>query len=224
MTVTTVTLTIYLCIISHNRPHILKRCVDSLQPISHRVQIWTLQQGLPCDYKPIDFNAHERCIIAGNLGCAGGRKYLLKQLPLKEGDITVWLDDDIVASGDVWLDALIQPILNGQADITGVEGMEVLPTFYTQPTPTDSPDRPPHYVSGGWCAISAKVFLAGVTFDVRFTPNYWEDVDLCVQARGKGFRIAKVDNCGLFHQAHPGNPQAFEYSRAQFMHKYTMKK
>lgn len=206
---------IYLCIVSHNRPHILKRCVDSLQPISHRVQIWTLQQGLPSDYTPIPFEAHERCIIAGNLGCAGGRKYLLKQLPLNPDDITAWIDDDIVASGEAWLDALIQPILINEADITGVEGMEVLPTLYTQPT-----HRPPHYVSGGWCAISAKVFLAGVTFDVRFTPNYWEDVDLCFQARGKGFRIVQVPNLGLHHQAHPANEQVFMHSRAQFMLKY----
>lgn len=219
MTVTIVTPTIYLCVISYKRPEILKRCVDSLQPVAHRTQIWTLQQGLGSDYTPIDFNAHERRIITGNLGCAGGRKYLLKQLPLKPDDITVWLDDDLTAQGDAWLDALINPILNNEADITGVEGMEVLPTFYTQPT-----DRQPHYVSGGWCAISAKVFLAGLSFDVRFHPNYWEDVDLCFQARGNGFRIASVANCGLHHEAHAGNPQMFEFSRAQFMRKYTLKK
>lgn len=207
---------IYICIVSHKRPHILKRCVDNLQPVTQRAQIWTLQQGLPADYAPIDFNAHERCIIAGNLGCAGGRKYLLKQLPLKPDDITIWLDDDLVATGDSWLDALIQPILNNEADITGVEGMELLPTYFTQPCSGE-----PHYVSGGWCAISAQVFLAGVTFDVRFTPNYWEDVDLCFQARAKGFRIAKVDNLGLHHEAHAGNPEAFHYSRTQFINKYT---
>ena len=209
---------IYLCIISHKRPHILKRCVDSLQPVAQRVQIWTLQQGLPSDSPFIEFNAHERRIITGNLGCAGGRKYLLKQLCLKPDDITVWLDDDIVASGEAWLDALTQPLIDGSADITGVEGMEVLPTLYTQPT-----DRAPHYVSGGWCAISAKVFLAGVTFDVRFTPNYWEDVDLCFQARSKGFRIVSVKNCGLHHQAHPGDMEAFEHSRQHFMMKYPVR-
>jgi GT2 family glycosyltransferase len=207
---------IYICIVSYKRPEILQRCITSLEPVLDRVHLLTLQQGAFDDnFNDVKFHY----TLTENLGCAGGRKFLAEKLleyDLQPDDITIWLDDDIVASGDAWLSELCAPIILNSADITGVEGMEVLPTFYTKPCG----DKQPDYVSGGWCAISARVFLAGCMFDTRFNLNYWEDVDFNYQARAKGFRIAQVSNLGLHHEAHGGNPQQFEYSRAQFIAKH----
>jgi GT2 family glycosyltransferase len=220
---------IYICVVSYNRPEILQRCVKSIMPAAEqhkpKVMIFEMTDGVDAN---LAFTGGEQAIghaaftylaYYRNFGCAGARKRLAETLlaqGLQPDDITIWLDDDIIASGDAWLDALCAPIIEGKADITGVEGMEVLPTFTTRPCQ----DRELHYVSGGWCAISARVFLAGCMFDTRFHPNYWEDVDMCYQAKAKGFRIAQVENRGLFHQAHGGNPQQFEYSRAQFIAKH----
>ncbi len=220
---------IYICIVSYKRPETLTACIKSIMPAvdQHKTKVLVFEMTDSVD-APLAFTGGEKAIghpaftylaYYRNFGCAGGRKRLAEKL-LAEGlhpdDITIWLDDDLTARGDAWLDALCAPIMLNTADITGVEGMEVLPTFTTTP----SGDKDPHYVSGGWCAIAGRVFLAGCMFDTRFFPNYWEDVDMCYQARDKGFRIATVDNLGLHHEAHGGNPQQFEYSRAQFIAKH----
>jgi GT2 family glycosyltransferase len=208
---------IYICIISYARPQILDRCIESLEPVLDHVRLLTLQQGAFDDnFNDVKFHY----TLTENLGCAGGRKFLAEKLlknELQSDDITVWLDDDLVAAGDAWLGQLCAPILEDKADITGVEGMEVLPSFYTRPCE----DRELHYVSGGWCAISAKVFLAGCMFDKEYFPNYWEDVDIAYQARSKGFRIMQVPNYGLHHEPHPGNMEAFESSRRRFIEKWS---
>jgi GT2 family glycosyltransferase len=208
---------IFVCIASYNRPRILQRCLNSLEPIRHRVKMVILHQGQPHTFIPrADRQDH---YSPENLGCAGARKYLAETMLkyAQPDDISIWLDDDLTVTGDAWLGQLCTPIILNQADITGVEGMQILPTYYTMPS---EPEKEPDYVSGGWCAISARVFLAGCMFDTRFFPNYWEDVDLCRQAKDKSFRIAQVPNHGLHHIAHDGDMVAFENNRREFIMKY----
>ena len=68
------------------------------------------------------------------------------------------------------------------------------------------------------------MFLAGVEFDPRFNPNYFEDADLCFQARAAGFRIGTVNNVGLQHN-HPAdskpNTEVFDRSRKAFLAKWS---
>jgi GT2 family glycosyltransferase len=132
-----------------------------------------------------------------NMGCAGGRKALtdfLMVLGLKREDIIVYLDDDIEVVAHDWLIKLVEPLLSGYS-ISGVDGRRLTSELLTE-VDRDNPD----YVSGGWCAIKAEVFLEGCMFDEQFNPNYFEDVDLCFQAKAKGKSIKAVGDIGLRHE------------------------
>jgi hypothetical protein len=136
---------------------------------------------------------------AKNLGCAGGRKALtelLMQLGLQRDDVIVYLDDDIEIEAHDWLIKLVEPLLCGQS-ISGVAGRDLTEDLLTVPV---NGRNNADYVSGGWCAIKGHVFLDGCMFDEQYNPNYFEDVDLCFQAREKSMSIYAVGDIGLRHE------------------------
>jgi GT2 family glycosyltransferase len=158
---------------------------------------------------------------AENLGCAGGRKALTQRIINDYGHpderlAIVYLDDDIEVLDAGWLPKLIDPLWT-MYSICGVEGRRVQRDGLTVAA-TDDID----YVSGGWCAIRGDVFAAGCMFDEQFNPNYYEDVDLCFQARMKGMSIRSVGNVGLRHE-HPTTPSAAtlaDLNRGKFLQKW----
>lgn len=211
-----------------DRSEVLNRCIESL--VSGMVR-----SSLPARLLVLDQNSQDgtREALAAlkrrfgtqitlllsdtNLGCAGGRRAMAEHVMrdgMQAADCLIFLDDDIVATSDTWIDDLIRPIRSGQADITGYEGWKVTDTFFTRKA--DDYD----YVGGGRCAIRGGVFLQGCMFDVRFNPNYWEDVDFCLQARERGCRILEVPTVGLSHVSHGGNGAVMLQSREQFLKKW----
>jgi GT2 family glycosyltransferase len=154
------------------------------------------------------------------LGCGGARQVMVDgylATGLQADDVIVFLDDDIEIMHPDWLPKLIAP-LAGDYSISGVEGRK-LGAYMPYPQCNE-----PDYVSGGWCAIRGDVFLDGCRFDDRYFPNYWEDVDLCYQARAKGKRIACVGNVGLRHaEKLPTAINALlENNRAKFYAKWNL--
>jgi len=153
-----------------------------------------------------------------NLGCAGGRNALIEQAQLEmPDDIAVFLDDDIVPTSHLWLERLIAPILSAEADISGVEGRMIDGQGRTHPA-ADQLD----YVSGGWMAVRNGVFMAGLRFDERFNPNYYEDVDFCKRAADKGARLTSVGEIGLLHTPDHGSSETLDgaASRKKFVEKW----
>jgi GT2 family glycosyltransferase len=155
-----------------------------------------------------------------NLGCAGGRQHLVNQLldtGLERDDQLVFLDDDVEVLDRTWLWKLCSP-LAGEYSISGVDGRKITPDYLTEPD-CIAPD----YVSGGWAAFRADVFLDGCQFDVeRFSPNYWEDCDIQFQARAIGKQIKCVGEIGLRH-IHPPSEAATQLvaiNRLKFMEKW----
>lgn len=155
-----------------------------------------------------------------NLGVAGGRAHQIEFFrdvgTFQDDDLFIFLDDDLYASDSSWFSTLIAPILEDRADITGAEGRLVTNQYMTIPAIGEMCD----YVSGGWCAISGRVFNAGVQFDTTFHPYGWEDVDLCYQAREKGFRVRAVEGVALVHEPHPGDITHFRANQARFKAKW----
>ena len=145
-----------------------------------------------------------------NLGCAGGRKFLTKKImkarycgeAFDYEDVIVYLDDDIEVVAHDWLIKLVEPLLCGQS-ISGVAGRDLTADLMTVPAHIGA-----DYVSGGWCAIRGDVFLDGCMFDEQFNPNYFEDVDLCFQAREKSKSIHVVGDVGLRHEHLAGSSAA----------------
>lgn len=218
---------IYVCVVTMKPGEFADR-LPSLLPgvVSHHAEVDVLVHG---DEAPV--NEHEFTWSGGafvvthrrRLGCAEARALLVKKVVPLPDDILVFLDDDMSATDDGWLQKLIEPILSGAADITGVDGRYVnTPNagyFVTRPAPYDKPD----YVSGGWCAVSGRVFEAGITFDSDYFPNYWEDVDFCLRARLHGFRIVATGDVGLIHHGGPGNAKHATFTHDVFARKWTMR-
>lgn len=209
---------IHICIVTMTREGKFVRCIESIFAAiwCDDVELWALEQGgtnyigeIVGRYGGTPYKSEI------NLGCAGGRQFLVDKIDLSPDDILIFLDDDLYAANDSWLETLVAPIRAGQADITGVQPMRLDAEFMAHPTGNDSPD----YVSGGWCAISARVFLSGVKFDSGYT-NYYEDADLARQAAAKGFVIKGVSGVALHHDAHPGNVETMTASRLRYIRKW----
>lgn len=157
-----------------------------------------------------------------NLGCAGGRQHLVNLLlpDLKPDDQLVFLDDDVEVLNRTWLWKLCSP-LAGEYSISGVGGRRVTEDYMTVIDTIN-----PSYLSGGWCAIRADVFLDGCQFDVeRYSPNYWEDVDLCYQIRAMGKKLICVPDVPLRHEHPPSEHAAtlVAINRLKFIEKWGMK-
>lgn len=142
---------------------------------------------------------------AENLGCAGGRKFLTERIMRSRfcgeafgvDDAIIYLDDDVVVCSHDWIRLLCEPLLMDYS-ISGVAGRRVTEDVYTI-----ADNVTPSYVSGGWCAIRGDVFLEGCMFNTCYTPNYFEDIDLCWQAKAKGKKLIAVGECGLRHEDNP---------------------
>lgn len=216
-------MSIYVCVASYGRPQQLRRCLQSLLPGIRAMdgRLWVLEQGVrPDSDRDYESGSHRHWWRQDNLGCAGARRFLVERalgIGLHETDVMVFIDDDITATDPGWLSILVSPILAGQADITGVAPRVITGDLQTRPC---AAGEGPDYVSGGWAAFRGDVFLAGVNFDERYWPNYWEDVDLCQQALRRGFRIVGVSGVGLTHEEHAPDLIAAERSRAAFARKW----
>lgn len=213
---------IHLCVLTHNRLPALQRLIESIRPVlGEGVRLivldqasddgtWRLLQRLP------ETRGHAlRSRV--NLGCAGGRQFIADSLQrvLAPDDVLVFIDDDCYATNATWLDALTGPILQGEADITGVDGRIVGADGLTFPALSRSVD----YVSGGRMAVRAEVF-DHCNFDTDYNPNYYEDVDFCRWAQLEKFRLVAVGDVGLAHDDHPGDPMIAELNRQKFLHKW----
>lgn len=159
-----------------------------------------------------------------NLGCAGGRKFLTQKIMkarycgegFDQEDVIVYLDDDIEVCVHDWLIKLVEPLLCG-ISISGVAGRSLTPDLMTVSDGVGA-----DYVSGGWCAIRGDVFLDGCMFDEQFNPNYFEDVDLCFQARAMSKSIKAVGDIGLRHEhlAGASATELIEMNRQKFGKKW----
>jgi GT2 family glycosyltransferase len=211
---------VFVCVLSHDgQAKELPRFVEAL--ISATVQellklppvkmIW-LEQGA-------SFNgiASQSDVViwhsTNNVGCAGGRQRLIDYLivveRLRHGDLVIFLDDDVQFVSPMWLEDFVNASLH--ADVVGQEGMTVTPDYATLPI---TQGQAPDYVSGGWSAWHGYVLLGGVQFDLNYH-TYWEDVDMCYQARQKHFTLGIVNTHALSHASHMTAIKQERYDRGR---------
>lgn len=139
--------------------------------------------GLMLEYSPLA------------LGCAGARQHMVDYhngRGLRDEDILIFLDDDIEVTESGWLEKLIAPLYEGY-HLSGVEGRKL-----TKKMPRID-NKHFDYLSGGRLACLGEIFDYKCKFDTQFNPNYFEDADLCFQAKENGFKLACVGDIGLKH-------------------------
>jgi GT2 family glycosyltransferase len=140
-----------------------------------------------------------------NLGCAGGRKFLVDSLleyGLERDDQLVFLDDDVEVLDRYWLWKLCSP-LSREYSISGVDGRRITSDGMSVPDCEN-----PQYLSGGWCAIRGDVFLDEINFDILYSPNYFEDCDIGMQCLAKGKKLFCTGDIGLRHLHPPSEETA----------------
>ena len=155
------------------------------------------------------------------LGCGGARQKMADYFfasGLKPDDAVVFLDDDIEIYSPKWLEKLIAPLSQGY-DMSGVEGRRLTKKY----PKVDNENF--DYLSGGWLATRGALFTYKCRFDERFNPNYWEDADLCFQAKQNGFKLVCVGNIGLKHNEtlKDGQLELLATNRAKFYEKWGLK-
>ena len=211
---------IYVCILTLNRLDSLRRLIEGaafldglLKPCGIWPEIVVMDQGSTdgtADYLRYSSDWVDQVMLNDrNLGCAGGRRAIVDRLidgGLRPIDTVVFLDDDLIADSAEWLMGLMHGFTHGArtpVGIVGVDGRQVTPDWMTAPMVEGLHRRYvgyADYVSGGWSAVAGETLLSGVNFDTQFNPNYWEDVDLCYQARAAGWSVYAVGDIGLRHE------------------------
>lgn len=138
-------------------------------------------------------------------GTAGGRQRMVdwcRGKRLTAIDIIVLLNDDVIIRSAAWLQQLVHPIQINRADICGTQAWFAKLHDWTEPVPNSEPAPSLVYVGDNQLAIRGSVFLTGLDFDPQFNPAYW-DVDFCLAAARRGFRVASVETPDVAHADHP---------------------
>jgi GT2 family glycosyltransferase/glycosyltransferase involved in cell wall biosynthesis len=139
------------------------------------------------------------------------------------GEFVVFVNNDVLVSQG-WLAALLEPFGESGGAGTGAVGLVgaklVYPDGRLQEAGgitfrdgsgwnygrADDPDDPryefrcdAHYCSGACLAIPRELFRQLGGFDVRYTPMYYEDVDLAFAVRAAGRRVVYQPACLIVH-------------------------
>lgn len=134
-------------------------------------------------------------LSAFNLGVVGGRELLVEQA---RGETLVFLDSDVVALQDDWLERLTAPLADPTIGLCGPGGHWVLPGWKwfdgIEPGYSGEVD-----VISGYAQAFRKADLDGFTFDWSYYPYWIEDSDQCLWLREQGKRIVCTGDVGLSH-------------------------
>lgn len=150
-----------------------------------------------------------------NLGCAGGNNAGWKQA---RGEVVLFLNPDTEMEFDCVAE-LVQPLLEHEAfGMTGAKmyfpggriiqhaGGIVHPNGMTNHYGAGEEDRGQcdeikdvAYVTGAALAIRRAVMEELGGFDEDFFPAYYEEVDLCLRARRRGYRCVYIPTAVLVH-------------------------
>lgn len=140
-----------------------------------------------------------------NLGFAAGNNVGLRAA---KGDVLVLLNQDVIVKPD-WLTALVDALADEQVGIVGAKLLEAdgrtlshgggylqWPLAMGLHTGTGEVDQGQHekamdveYVTAASLALKRSVLDGIGLLDERFYPAFYEDVDLCWQARRAGWRV-----------------------------------
>jgi GT2 family glycosyltransferase/cephalosporin hydroxylase len=109
----------------------------------------------------------------------GATAALNKGIEYSSGDIIILLNQDAIILGNYWLDILVEPFKDPKVGITGpVKG------------PDTDIDR--DFILFFCAAVRRKVIDEIGLLDEVFNPGGFEDIDFCVKAEDKGWKLVQV--------------------------------
>ena len=163
-----------------------------------------------------------------NMGFAGGVNVGIRHALANETDF-VWLLNNDTKPAATALTELVQAALAqkkagvvgsaiydiGNQDRLQSWGGGVTRLWLGYCRHASGPDDPPEYITGASMLLRREALHDTGLFDDRFF-FYWEDVDLCVRMRTKGWQCIVAPNSALLHQ-HAGTAGKHECSRSRWL-------
>jgi GT2 family glycosyltransferase len=133
-----------------------------------------------------------RCILRqnqGNRGFGGGHNEVVQNFPGM--DFLLVLNNDLFLDEPLWLTKLLEPFSNS---LVGIVGLQNAPRFLNHKgTGRAGPQgRPSEYLEGSLMAIRASCLDDRPLFDEEFHWAYYEDSDLSLRLRARGFQIVAL--------------------------------
>lgn len=196
-------------------------CLQALQPLIDASNIIVVNNGSTDDSVMLvqnEFPTVTLLDIAQPLGFSGavntGIRVALSSAD--RPDVVIALNQDTVVDNH-WLTALLNAFTGPEIGIVGclarfpdgqlqhAGGTLIEPLWYGRNRQQLDTDTPIEYVAG--LAIGLRVTMLDQIglFDENFFPAYFEDVDLCLRARAKGWQIVLAPEATLIH--HEGASQ-----------------
>ncbi|UCG25321.1 MAG: glycosyltransferase family 2 protein [Chloroflexota bacterium] len=236
-------------ILNWNGRQLLPRCLAALQALEYPdYRVVVADNGSSDDSLDFVRETYPEALVVDlgqNLGFARGNNAAFSRLA-DASDILVLLNNDVYVRPG-WLKSLVEPFADPQVGITGAKllfpdethiqhaGAELeyplaLSRHYAYQQVDGGPADECHavpYVTGASMAIRWSLAEGLGLFDERFTPNYYEEADLCTRASAAGYKVLYVPTAVAIHhesfsavKESPQTVYAFHLNRLRFVFKH----
>ncbi|MCB0724851.1 MAG: glycosyltransferase [Ignavibacteriae bacterium] len=202
-----------LCIVTHNRPGMLKKCINALLPtirdINYELIIWdNASNDETLEYlKTLEGNERVKVVFhPENIGTnAKGRA-----IELSRGDFIIGIDDDVIEYPDGWVQKMVEAYKK-------IPAMGYMSSNVVQDETTDGAKQPDEMYrdetydngnialqvgpAGGWCfMISRYVYnKIGKLAQHKDAMFFMEDEDYANRVIAKGFKFGLLKNVIVYH-------------------------
>lgn len=187
-------------IIAHNRLDVTKPCIESLIQTTQDYEFILVDNGSTDGTSEWVKNAipHAKVIKnSKNLGVPIARNQGIRQTTT---NYIILMDNDVTVQPG-WLDDIMDPVINGNADAVGIEGWQIDAGFAASWKCQNSNERF-DYLGGACTLFKRKIFETVGLLDEGFSPAYYEDVDICIRAKAGGYKLAWLPTSRIIHKEH----------------------
>lgn len=186
-------------ILTHNRLDRTSECLLSIQKTTTNYELIIVDNASSDNtVQWIAENFPQAKIIRNteNLGVPKARNQGLKATTC---EYIVVMDNDVVVY-EGWIEELFDSAKRG-ADIVGIEGWQ-LDHLHQACWKCQNADERFDYLGGACTLFRRKVFEEIGLLDEGFSPAYYEDVDICIRAKSRGFKLAWKPTKSIHHKEH----------------------
>lgn len=184
-------------ILTCNRLDVTKRCIEALMANTSNYELIMIDNGsndgTPEWLESKGLKVHRN---ATNLGVVIARNQGLK---LATSEYIVMMDNDVFVTKG-WLEELFDKLGNGN-DIVGIEAWQIDHSFQACHKCVNKNERI-DYLGGACNLYKRRVFETIGLLDEGFSPAYYEDVDICIRATKRGFKLGWFTSPRIKHEEH----------------------
>jgi O-antigen/teichoic acid export membrane protein/GT2 family glycosyltransferase len=200
------------CVVTHNRPQMLKKCIESLlsstSSVNREILIWDNNSTEETTSFLKKTEAENNFIRVNYNKYNIGNNAKGKCIELAKGDFIIGIDDDVIEFPENWAQDFISAYK--KIPLAGYLATDVIQNEHTD----GAKQNPESYEAekykdvnllvgptGGWCFVVSREVYNTIG---RFYQNpkrifYFEDADYGIRALGKGFRVGIVGGLKVFH-------------------------